>query len=690
MITYKLPQDHESIIEEFDKRIDAFKAGELNEIAFKGIRVANGVYEQRKAETYMLRIRNAGCLVTPAQLRRVSELSEKYGSEEFHATTRGELQLHYVDASDITSVNRGLAEVNLSSKGGGGNTIRNIMVPEDSGIKQGENFDVTPYAIELTTRMIQEKDSWELPRKFKIAFSNDDNDSIRACVTCLGFIAQNKDGVKGFKVYVGGGMGARPMPGKVLYDFVEDTEVYEITKAMKNLFDKKGNRKNRNQSRLKFLVDKLGIDGFRDALAEERAALESVQPLQLSDYTFKSVDVALEPVTIDTPEFALWKDRYVAPQKQEGYITIKVPLYLGDIYNNDGIALADFMENFGEDVIRISIRQNLHLRNIPEQYAGNVYEFLKNMTSLFDSAQVVGDIVTCTGADTCKLGLCLPRRVQPEIIKILNDSDLDLDKLKNVKINISGCPNSCGVHHMADLGFFGKAVRKDGKMYPGYNVIGGAQIREGLAEFAQKVGVLPSKNMPEFIKALLGKYLADTDAKTPFGDWFLQDEGQVVKDLLEIHGDAPTYDEDASYYRDWGVTEDFSILKGQKAECAASIYDMIDVDKKAITVALKTVDDTDIDLGQLTYDLVFYSSRMLLVTRSIEANTTDEVFDGFIRALINIDLVDEKYKALVTLAKKGDTKVMVEHKDLAVSLANDVIALYGTMNDSLKFSGVSE
>jgi sulfite reductase (ferredoxin) len=345
------------------------------------------------------------------------------------------------------------------------------------------------------------------------------------------------------------------------------------------------------------------------------------------------------------------------------------------------------MENFGEDVIRISIRQNLHLRNIPAEYVGNVYEFMKTMTSLFDSSEVVGNIVTCTGADTCKLGLCLPRRVQPEIIKILNDSDLELDKLKNVKIHISGCPNSCGVHHMADLGFFGKAVRKEGKMYPGYNVIGGAKISNGLAEFAQKVGVVPSKNMPEFIRALLGKYLEDTDGSKDFGDWFLEGEGAVVKGLLETFGEAPSYEEDASYYRDWSATEDFSILKGQKAECAASIFDMIDVDKKEINRIVKKIEaGEELDSDQVIYDLVFYTSRMLLVTRSIEANTPEEVFNGFKRAFIGVELIDEKYSALIDLAKADDKSALAGEKDAAVALAQEVIALYGTMDDSLKFS----
>ncbi|MGL1937378.1 MAG: hypothetical protein OCD01_20305, partial [Fibrobacterales bacterium] len=336
---------------------------------------------------------------------------------------------------------------------------------------------------------------------------------------------------------------------------------------------------------------------------------------------------------------------------------------------------------------RISIRQNLHLRNIPAEYVGNVYEFIKTMTSLFDSSEVVGNIVTCTGADTCKLGLCLPRRVQPEIIKILNDSDLELDKLKDVKIHISGCPNSCGVHHMADLGFFGKAVRKEGKMYPGYNVIGGAKISNGLAEFAQKVGIVPSKNMPEFIRALLGKFLEDTNGQKDFGDWFLEGEGAVVKGLLETFGEAPTYEEDASYYRDWSATEDFSILKGQKAECAASIFDMIDVDKREMNSIVKKLNAGEkLDLGNEIYNLVFATSRMLLVTRSIEANTPDEVFTGFIRAFISVELIDEKYKSLVELAKAGDKAGLASEQESAIALAQEVIGLYGTMDDSLKFA----
>ena len=239
--------------DQFEKDIKDFATGKIHPVKFKGIRVAHGVYEQRQEHTYMIRIRCAAGGITPKQLRKVAELGEKYGSSEVHFTTRQEVQVHDVLIQNVMKVIRGLNEVDLSSRGGGGNTIRNILTSPMSGVEKGEAFDVDPYAIELTTRMINEEDSWNLPRKFKIAFSNSDQDTAFTQATCLGFVATFKDGVKGFNVFTAGGMGAKPMVGHELLGFIPDTKVYQVTRAIKIMFDKHGNRRSKYSSRIKFL-----------------------------------------------------------------------------------------------------------------------------------------------------------------------------------------------------------------------------------------------------------------------------------------------------------------------------------------------------------------------------------------------------------------------------------------------------
>ncbi len=233
MKTYEIPSDIQSEINGFSTKIESYRSGEINPVKFKGIRVGQGVYEQRKDDTYMQRVRCAGGVITPAQLRRVSELSESYGADHFHVTTRQDVQLHYVSLESTPKVYEELVEVGLSPRGGGGNTVRNIMSSPDSGWSATEEFDVLPYVQALTSRMVAEDDSWNLPRKFKIAFSNSDEDNCEATITCLGFIATHKEGRQGFKVYVGGGMGAKPMVAPLIWDFIEADEVYSLTKAIK-------------------------------------------------------------------------------------------------------------------------------------------------------------------------------------------------------------------------------------------------------------------------------------------------------------------------------------------------------------------------------------------------------------------------------------------------------------------------
>ena len=255
--------------EQFEKDIAEFKSGVLNPIKFKAFRVAHGVYEQRQPDTYMIRIRCAAGGITPTQLKKASEIAEQYGSGEVHFTTRQEIQVHDVRIDGVMPTIRGLLEVGLSTKGGGGNTIRNILTPPDSGINPNDEFDVDPYAMALTTRMINEDDSWNLPRKFKINFSTNAEDTTYTQATCLGFVAKIKDGQKGFEVYTAGGMGAKPMVGHQLLEFIPDTQVYHVTRALKIMFDKHGNRRSKYSNRIKFLWKKLQRDEFIRLFEEE-------------------------------------------------------------------------------------------------------------------------------------------------------------------------------------------------------------------------------------------------------------------------------------------------------------------------------------------------------------------------------------------------------------------------------------
>ena len=692
MKTYEIPEQITEEISEYISTVKEFRLGDINPVQFKGIRVGHGVYEQRKDDTYMLRLRCAGGVVTPAQLKAVAEVSEKYGTDHFHVTTRQDLQLHYVSLEDTPKAYDELVKAGISPRGGGGNTIRNIMASIDSGISTDEAFDVLPYATSLTTRMIAEEDSWNLPRKFKTAFSNSAADNCEATITCLGFIAKIQDGVEGFQVWVGGGMGAKPIPGKMLYDFIKADEVYGMTKAIKIMFDKNGNRRKRFQSKLKFLVDKIGIEEFRAKVDEEWVEVrkENYAPLELESYTPKySADIkdGYEAIEVSSAEYTEWKTRYATPQKQEGLYSIKVPLNLGDIYNTDGVKLAELLSNFGDNCIRLAFNQNLHIINIPESYLGNIFSGLIELNTLSTQPILISNMIACTGAATCRLGLCLPRGVLPETAERLVKTDLDLDSIPEFKIHVSGCPNTCGRHHSADLGFFGKVGRKDKVNYPAYNVLAGAVIGAD-ADFAKKVGEVPAKDVPAFIEDLLAYWIPNQDKFENFKA-FVDAEGKaLMAELCAKYKDVvPSIDENQDYFYDWGAKNQFDILHGQKAECSAGVFDMIEVDLKDIKTTTKDYAEieSEADKKESLFHIVLTSARMLLVTRDIVIKSDEQAFTMFDTHFIETSIVDAKFKDLIEKAKNGDKDFLLKSEALVIELGESMATVYKSMDDSLRF-----
>ncbi|PCJ60922.1 MAG: sulfite reductase subunit beta (hemoprotein) [Planctomycetota bacterium] len=677
--------------DQFDLDVNDFIAGKIEPVKFKAIRVAHGVYEQRKEETYMIRIRCAAGGITPSQFKVVGELAEKYGSGEVHVTTRQEVQIHYVRAENILRVIRGLNVVSLSSRGGGGNTIRNILTPPDSGIDPDEEFDVDPYAIALTSRLIQEPDSWNLPRKFKINFSNSKADKSYTQATCLGFVALMKDGKKGFYVTCAGGMGAKPMVGHTLIDWIPDAQVYHVARALKTMFDKNGNRRSRTTNRIKFLWKKIGEDSFQDLFLEEYNKIKDDASLALNLIELDNstvVESSLSVEVVDKPEFEIWKKRFVNKQKQEGLFSILLPLKLGDIEHSEVNRLADFLENFGDNTIRCTRAQNLLLRNIPEKYLGNAFNTIQKIETLSDRASFIGQMVNCTGASTCKLGICLPRGLSSAISSRLVGSDLDLDRLSDFKLNMSGCPNTCGLHHIADLGFFGKVSRHNGKMYPGYNVLAGAQLAMGDTKYAEKVSTISSKAVPDFVHDFLEDYLTKMDSVGSYKEYLEVAGIDKIKSLCEHYKDIPDFDDDQSSYIDFGATKPLSLEEIGTAECSAGMFDMIDVDKKLINLHNKRLSEatTEEDEQKALYKVLFSSSRMLLVTRGLDAKKESDAFAMFKKHFIEAGLIDEKFGDVVTLGKLNVVSELVNHKDLIVELSAEVIKLHKSMDDSLRFN----
>ena len=560
----------------------------------------------------------------------------------------------------------------------------------DSGIAPDEVFDVTPYAFNLTSKLIAEPDSFSLPRKLKIAFSNSEKDTSYAAFNDLGFIARVKNEKRGFKVYLGGSLASKHMVGYKLFDFVPEEEIFYIADAVKKLFSRYGNRKNKHKARLRYIFYKLGKDEVFRLFFEIYNEIKRSEdiPYQHSTFRFETPSYNLSPELVSSPEFEKWKERYVTDQNQAGFSSVIVPFENGNINAEKLGLLADFTSHFGDDVIRFSMRQNLHLRNIPTPYLGNVYNFLVKTGVDLHLPLLLNTIVACTGADTCRLGICLSKGASAALRKSLGNSDLPLDKLSDLRINISGCPNSCGQQVAADLGFYGKVGRND-RMYPAYHVVAGASIGSD-PKLAELVGEVSAFDLPKFTTDVFRLYLEKQNKYHSFSAYISAEGKADIAEITRKYKVIPDFRNDKNYYFDWGGDQLFSLAAKGVGECSAGLFDMIDVDLNTInTVKEQLSRETNKEaVNKLLYTLVFASSRMLLITRGAEPKNTTEVFNEFLSKFIDAKLISNVYRESVEIARDDQQYDLSEKKETILDLSRAVIDLYEGMDDSLQFKNL--
>jgi sulfite reductase (ferredoxin) len=693
---YAIPSNFNDEIDSFAEAIQSFQEQQLHPTKFRAIRVPFGIYEQRTKGNFMIRIRMTAGGITPGQLTKVAELARKFGNPSVHVTTRQELQLHDIQLDDIIEIIRELYSVGLSCRGGGGNTVRNIMASFDSGINPKESFDVTPHAVALCGRMIAEEDSWNFPRKFKISFSSTERDNALAAFNDLGFIATHQNGERGFRVFVAGGMGCRPRPAKILHDFIAENQLYHVCAAVKNLYLEYGNRKTKNSGRLRFLWEEMGETSFREKYTKELAKVADRDPLDLDFSSYENISTVSEergiaPKYFPGTHFSKWQAQYVGDQQQAGLKSVSIPLHLGDIAAEDGIRLSRFLANFGENVMRLTMSQNIQVRNLPEKYLGNLYELVTEIDTLSHLPKLCGEIIACTGANTCTTGVCLPQGVVPVMQKFLLHSGVNFDSCKDVRINISGCPNSCGQHHIGDLGFYGRIVRKNGKSLPGYWVIGGASVDPDTRAFGEKCGWVAAKDLPQLLVDILLQYQRQAETGSTFKKYFDSGGKGEITALCTRYSDmVPDYAANESYYTDWGATEEFTTAHMGHGECSAGIYDMIEVAMNSIKESMAEKERAEkagqgIDTRELALNFVSNAAGMLLVTRGIDPATESEMYLEYEKNFIDKGLVEEKFRPLVTAALRNDLSFLADNVELAEDLGRTMIQLYHGMDNRLRF-----
>jgi len=688
---YELPANLAEEIDSLNLLIEKYRGGDLDAASLKAHRVPFGCYEQRRERTYMLRIRATGGAVTPHQLRAIAQLAQQFGADAVHITTRQEFQIHDLALENVVPAMRGLLQAGLSTRGGGGNTVRNIVVSPEAGVTNDEAFDPSPYAFALTSLLIAEPDSWNLPRKLKIAFSNSSLDTAFAQFNDIGFIANLQGGVKGFKVYVAGGLGAKSAVGHLLHEFVPAGDVYVVAKAVKRMFDRYGNRKNRNAARLRFLWNQLGETRFRELYRAEFEAANAdphLQRILVSARQFVQIGApAAGAAGNEDIGFLVWKKRFCHEQPQQGYYSVLVPAALGNIESGNLLALADFLEPFGDDSVRATFGQNLRLRNIPEASLPGVYTLIRGISGLADEPSLLANSVSCAGADTCKLGICLPWGALTAIGAALRKSSLDLDRLESFRMNLSGCPNTCGQHMTADLGFYGQALRKGQQIYPAYAIVAGAIHGDGQARLAQPIDSIGARDLPEFAAELLAIWLEKQQRFSSFAEYIDAEGKDDIHAICDRYRKVPDFDADRSYYFDWGAQQPFTLVGRGLGECSAGLFDLIGVDLNLIEEQQRRLAGNvpASARSDAIYRIVLSSARMLLVTRGVEAATDDAVLSNFERHFIEAGLIDESHRSAIHAARSRDATALLGNETAALRLSAAVRKLYESMDHSLRF-----
>ena len=691
---YRIPSTLNGDLDYTQSLIDQFKAGEIQAGQLKSNRVPMGIYEQRKNQHYMLRLRCAGGLVTPEQLAKIAFVGHQLSTSHLHVTTRQEIQIHNVDIEDAIPALKKLEKVGISSAGGGGNTVRNMMVDDRSGLTADEEFDVYPYVEELTSRLIAEKDSFTMPRKYKVAIDTSVATANYSYIADLGLQARIKDGQRGFRVLIAGSAASNAHTGWEVFDFLPEKDLYRAAKALKNWFHKYGNRRNRHKARMRYVFYKYGTEEAKRLYLDEFEELKKDGSID-----FEAPALPLEhhkpnfpPLKAPT-DFETWKRRYAHKQTnaeglKENLWYAYIPLRHGNNSTDFFAEVAEYLGNYGNDVIRFTKKEQIQVRNIPEEYLTNIYAFFKKLgVYQIDYPVVVTNLTCCTGADTCCLGICLPKGAIDGIAKQLLNSDLNLDAIPDFELRMNGCTNICALATWGDLGFSGRVGRVGDDPYPAYTIW---LPVKGKHEIDLQQGYIAAKKIPAFVEDYLRDVIAEQANYADYYDYVAKRGVNIVKDLIAKYKEVAPYSEEPDTFFDFGDDEKFSLIKYGKAECSAGLFDIIEIDQDTIREKRKEVEQLLSDgkqdtskIEKLLHDIVFSENRMLLVTRGLDPRTDEDVYNGFEKEFIAAGIIPQKFKVLTDKARNNES--LTAEKALIDELAQLLNDLYQNMDDSLQF-----
>ncbi|MCH2107953.1 MAG: nitrite/sulfite reductase, partial [Polyangiaceae bacterium] len=668
----------------FQTQIDLKKQGKIEDKLFAETRLRRGAYGQRYDNGQrhdgektrelafpsdgltkgpdtvwdapgMMRIKIPYGQLSAEQLEVHCDLAEEYSDQILHVTTRQDIQLHFIHIDDTPDLMRRLAAVDITTREACGNAVRNITACQYSGVCQDETFDVTPYAQAIMEFLLGHDDTMDFGRKFKIAFSGcEDKPCGLTTFHDMGALARVKDGRRGFKVVVGGGLGAVPYKAWTYSEFVPEEELFPLSQAICRVFGQLGEKQNRSRARIKFLIKKLGIEEFTRLVEAERKNLRHDPRWTEFLADLNKLDDKPGKPGSELPKelpagYAAWAEYNVRSQKQLGYGVVLVKLPLGDFTPLQGRILADISRDYGANAVRLTADQNLVIRWIPQGDLPAVFKKLVDAGLAEAGAETITDITSCPGTDTCKLGISASRGLAGQLRRHLSVVSEREKAVEDLHIKCSGCFNSCGQHHVADIGFLGVSRNIGGRKVPHFQLVVGGEGTKNAGEYGLANGAIPTKSVPQALDVLTAAYAEGRQEGEKFREWIERFGKREVKKLFSDLVKVPSYEDDPSYYADWGDPREYTIGDIGVGECAGEVVSFVeiglaDAEREHFEAQLALDDGDGKKAGELAYKSMLKAARAL--TRELNPNVNgqpDEVVVEFKKHLVDSKIFLDKF-----------------------------------------------
>ncbi|WP_295771403.1 nitrite/sulfite reductase [uncultured Mucilaginibacter sp.] len=636
----------EKDIIDLEKKIRAFREGKIHDEKFRSLRLARGVYGQRQPGVQMVRIKLPFGKVTFKQLLRIADIADEYGSGNLHLTTRQDIQIHYVSLDRTPELWAKLEQDDITLREACGNTVRNVTASPTSGIDPQEPFDVSPYAHAVFEYFLRNPICQEMGRKFKISFSSSEADTGFSYIHDLGFIPKLRGEERGFKVMLGGGLGAQPSLAHLVKEFLPEDELIPYTESIIRVFDRYGERNNRNKARLKFLVAKIGIDEIIRLAELEKTANKvkafkvnrNAVPQPEAPEAFNTIEV-----TIENPlKYEQWLATNVFEQKQTGFYGVFVKVPVGDIHTPEACKLVDGIRGLVADEIRVTQNQGLLLKYARKESLPALFNALNALQLAEPGFDSVADVTTCPGTDTCNLGISNSMTLSKVLEDVIYNEYEDLIYNRDIKIKISGCMNSCGQHGLAHIGFHGSSLKADKRVLPSVQVLlGGGTVGDGIGRAADKVIKVPAKRATHVLRSVLNDYKENAVSEETFHNYYDAKGKDYFYQLLKPLADLTTLTEEE--FVDWGHEETFATAIGV-GECAGVMVDLVatllfEAEEKLSWGKEAFAESRWADAIYHSYNTLLSSAKALLLDKGVNCSTQATVIKEFDAHFVETGLV---------------------------------------------------